>query len=452
MKEKPEIKDIINSVRWNEIREEAVELLRGLIKINTTNPPGNELEAAEYMRKYFSEFGINSEIIESEEKRASIIADLEGTNPNEKPLILLSHLDVVPADPQQWSVDPFSAEVKNGYIFGRGAIDCKGLAVVEAVASTLVKRMKIPLSRGIKYISVADEEMGGEKGAGYLVNEENIEGFCVINEGGTGAILNGRKIYLPCFGEKGPLWIKIKAKGKSGHASVPSKDNPNVILVNALSKILSTDLGKKLPENFLRTIKLYLNIMLLSPVISIIEKSDILKSALGKFLSLALTSKPKLSAMVSNTLNITIVKSGYKENVIPEEAEAILDIRILPGYDYYEIVEKLKKVVNDDRVSFEILAAYNPSESDPTSEIMQKIKQAVKAIYDYPFFPILSTGFTDSRFFRKKGIPSYGLLPFFLTDEELSTMHGIDERLSIENIEIGVKLILSIILHLCGYK
>ncbi|MCS7214226.1 MAG: M20/M25/M40 family metallo-hydrolase [Candidatus Calescibacterium sp.] len=445
-----DIKSIINSVRWNEIRDEAVEILRALIRIDTTNPPGNERPAAEYLKKYFSDYEIDSYIVESEQSRASIIADLENGR-KEKPLILLSHLDVVPADPKQWSVHPFSAEVKNGYIWGRGTIDCKGLAVVEAVAMTLVKRLKIPLRRPVKFISVADEEMGGEKGAGYIVREENIDGYCVINEGGTGAILGDKKVYLPCFGEKGPIWLKIKAKGRSGHASMPIEDNPNLILLRALYKITSSGLGKKFVENFVRSVKFYLakDIKPLEPVLSIVEKSEFLKTTIGNILYNILKRKPKLAAMLSNTVSVTMIKSGYKENVIPEEAEAILDIRILPGYDYYEVVEKLKKIVNDQRVSFEIISAYEPSESDPSSDVLKKIKDSVKLVYDYPFVPIISTGFTDSRFFRKKGIQSFGLLPFFLTEEEISTMHGVDERISIENMEIGTKLMLSTILNLC---
>lgn len=446
-----DIKDIINSVRWNELRDETVELLRNLIKIDTTNPPGNESPAAELLRRYFADFRIRTKIIESAQGRANIIAELDAASTNEKPVILLSHLDVVPADPKQWSVHPFSGELKNGYVWGRGAIDCKGLAAVEAVTTTLVKRMRIPLKRPITFISVADEEMGGEKGAGYLVREERVDGFCVVNEGGTGVILGNKHIYLPCFGEKGPIWLKIKTKGKAGHASIPSEDNPNLILINALHKITSSDLGKKLTGNFVRSIRFNLaeDKGPLKLILSIIERSETLKRLAGKALYLALKNKSKLSAMVSNTISITVMRSGYKENVIPEEAEAIVDIRILPEYDYYEIVEKIKNIVNDQRVSLEIISAYEPSESDPGSEVLRKIREAVKIIRNYPFFPIISTGFTDSRFFRKKGIQSYGIMPFFLTEEELATIHGVDERLSLENIENGLKIMLSIVLNLC---
>jgi acetylornithine deacetylase/succinyl-diaminopimelate desuccinylase-like protein len=210
-KKNKKIKSILDSVRWNEVKNEAIELLSNLIKIDTTNPPGNEKPAAELLEKYFQEFGIKTKIVESEKDRASIIAELEGEK-NSKPLILLSHLDVVPANPKEWSFPPFSGEIKNGYIWGRGAIDCKGLAVVEAVALSLLKRMGIRIQKGVKFISVADEEMGGEKGAKFVVEnfDEDINGFCVINEGGAGFIIKNRKIYMPCFGEKGPIWLKIQ--------------------------------------------------------------------------------------------------------------------------------------------------------------------------------------------------------------------------------------------------
>lgn len=449
------IKEIVNSVRWQEVKEEAVELLRKLIRIDTTNPPGNEKEAAELLSKYFSEYGIESQIVESEPQRSSVIANLEGKK-DLKPIILLSHLDVVPANPSEWRFPPFSGEVKDGYIWGRGAIDCKGLAVVEAVAMTLIKRSGIKPDRGIKFISVADEEMGGEKGAKYVVENLDIDGFGVLNEGGTGVVLGNRKIYMPCFGEKGPLWLKIKAKGKPGHASMPHKDNPNLILVQALYKILKSDLGKKLSDGFISSAKFYLldnkkSLSGLKLLLSLIEKSDFAKEILGKALSslFYMLNKNKLSAMFSNTLSVTIMKSGYKENVIPEEAEAILDIRILPGYDHDEIIERMRKIVDDPRVSFEIISVYEPSQSNPVSDFMILLKEATSAVFETAFFPILATGFTDSRFFRKKGIPAYGFLPFFLTDEDLSTMHGIDERISMENIELGLKLMLAIILHIC---
>ncbi len=450
------IKRILNSVRWNEVKDEAVELLSNLIKIDTTNPPGNEKPAAELLEKYFQEFGIKTKVVESEKDRASIIAEVEGEK-NGKSLILLSHLDVVPANPTEWSFPPFSGEIKNGYIWGRGAIDCKGLAVVEAVAMSLVKRMGIKIQKGVKFISVADEEMGGEKGAKFLVEnfDEDINGFCVINEGGAGFIIKNRKVYMPCFGEKGPIWLKIKAKGKPGHASMPHKDNPNLILIQALHKILQTDFGKKLTDNFIKSIEFYLigdnSRKFLKPTLKLIENSEKIKELLGKIIFLATSStQPKISAMFSNTLSITIMKSGYKENVIPEEAEAIIDMRLLPGYQYDEIIDKMIKVVDDPRVSFEILSVYEPSQSDPVSEIMMKIRESALYVFEAPFFPILATGFTDSRFFRKKGIPAYGFLPFFFTEEEISTMHGIDERISVDNIELGLKIMLSTILNLCA--
>ncbi len=447
------IKSLISSVRWDEVKDEAVSLLQKLIRIDTTNPPGNEKPAAELMQNYFADFGIKSKIVESEPGRASIIAEVQGEREDDKkPLILLSHLDVVPANPAEWTYHPFSGEVKDGYVWGRGAIDCKGLAVCEAVALALITRMKIPLERGVKFISVADEEMGGEKGAAYLIQTENIDGFGVVNEGGSGAILGGRRLYFPCFGEKGPLWLKVRAKGKAGHASMPHKDNPNTILIKSLYKILKSDLGKKLTDNFLVSFRTHLipgPAKGLSPLFSFLCRSEYAKGFLGRVLFQLSRVKPKLSAMFSNTVSITMINSGYKENVIPEEAEAVLDIRLLPSYDPFEIIEKMKKIIDDPRISFEIIAMYKSSESDPSSEFFMILKNAVRAVYEHTFVPVIAPGFTDSRYFREKGIPAYGLLPFFLTDEEISTMHGVNERVSLENLETGVKLMMSIIMHMC---
>ena len=447
-----EIGEISQSIRWDDIQSESADLLRQLIRIDTTNPPGNENEAARLLKSFFDNEGIPSEIVESQKNRANVIADIPGRE--ERTLILLSHTDVVPADPKKWSHKPFSGDADKEYIWGRGAIDCKGFAASGALVLALIKRLKIQLRNSIKFISTADEEMGGHFGAEYIVkNNINKNGknyIGLINEGGIGVILGGKKLFLPCFGEKGPLWLKIIAKGKPGHASMPHNDNPNLILLDTLRKVCHMKPERRIVPNLAKSLETYIpteikNGSLLKIAIKGIfllpNSHKILAEILDRILR-----KEKVKAMIKNTVCLTMIKSGYKENVIPEEAEATLDIRLLPGTSPYNFVEEIKKHLKDERIKVEIDKVYEPSESDPNSEFLMKIRNLTKKLYpDIPFIPTLATGFTDSRYFRAIGIQSYGFIPWFLTEEEISTIHGIDERISLQNLKEGIRTLFEIV-------
>jgi acetylornithine deacetylase/succinyl-diaminopimelate desuccinylase-like protein len=444
------------SIRWDDVRDEAAELLSELIKINTTNPPGNETEAADFLKNFFESEGIYPEVIESEEGRGSIIARLDATDRiDRKPLIFLSHLDVVPANPSEWTRHPFSGDISGGYVWGRGAIDCKGLAVCQALTLALLKRLKIPLKKSVFFISTADEEMGGEKGVGYILSSREMEGEAVLNEGGFGVKLGGRKIFLPTFGEKGPMWLKVKAKGKSGHASVPHKDNPNLLLINVLKKILSTYQQYKITPYLAKSLSIHIPeevggrvgriIKALFEASSKIPSND---KVLG-FL-VGVLANEKVKAMLRNTISLTVMKGGYKENVIPGEAEAVLDVRLLPGEDPYNFVENLKRNARVDQFEIEIAQMYHASQSPPDSPFIMRLKDVVKKNLNVPFVPILATGFTDSRYFRDIGIQSYGFMPCVFTEDELGTIHGVNERISLENIKMGIKILFELAIDMCA--
>ncbi len=426
-------------INWNEVRDEAAHLLSDYIKFNTTNPPGNEREAAEFIAEILKKNGLNPEVFISEGKRANLLCRLEGAG-KEKPLVLLSHIDVVGAEEKEWSIPPFSGTIKDNYVWGRGAIDCKGLGVMELMALLLLKRNNITPRRDIILVAVADEEAGGESGAKWVVNNlwDKIEAEYVLNEGGVGISgMFGTDLMLPCFGEKGPLWLRLKARGEAGHGSIPTAENANNKLIRALERIVNYESPIiLLPEikGFLRNI-----ISKKGLIFSIIAPLIINSFVLHLFRS-KLKSAKKINAVLRNTISITELKAGYKENVIPSESEAILDCRLLPGQSVKDFVDELKGVIKDKDIEIEVIQQHAPSHSSPDTPMLQRLREIVEKNHPGILFnPYIAPGFTDSRFFREKGAIAYGLMPCLFTQEEIDTIHGVDERISLKSLEDGIK-------------
>ncbi len=432
----------MNEKEWNEIKEEAIEVLSKFIQFNTTNPPGNEFPACEFLGSILKRENIEFKIEKTAENRANLYAEISG---GKDPLvILLNHIDVVQADPKEWSVGPFSGVFKDSYIWGRGALDCKGLGIMELFAFILLKR-KGNLKRNIIFCATADEEMGGRFGA-YIAAErlsQRLKNAFVPNEGGLGIkrMLFGKNLYSPDFGEKGPVWIELVATGKAGHGSMPHPDNANLKLINAVEEILKSKKEMKvIPEirsalNFLKKesgrVKFFPFVFRLLP-------KFLLKKALSK--------NYRLSAMFHNTFALTILNGGYKENVIPGSSRAVIDIRLLPGESPDKVIEEIKKKVEKYGVSVNVLAKEMPSLSDPQTKYMECIREVIKRKYpDALFLPLLVPGFTDSRFFRAKGAIAYGFIPCTFEQEEIDRVHGVNERISEESLLEGIKNIYEIV-------
>ncbi|MGB9736577.1 MAG: M20/M25/M40 family metallo-hydrolase [bacterium] len=432
----------MEQINWDDIVKEASIVLSEYIKINTTNPPGNERIASEFLADVLRKEGFEPEILSFNDKRASIVCRLAGKTSNEKPLLLLNHIDVVGANAQDWDVDPFSGLIKDGYVWGRGAVDCKGFGIMELMALIVLKRTKTIPKRDIVFLAVADEEAGGEAGAGWVVENhwDKVKAGYVLNEGGMGIKdMHGKDIMMPCFGEKGPLWIKIKAKGESGHGSIPTPENPNNKLIFALDRIAK-----------------YETDIILLPEIKdmLIEVSKEIKFPIAFMMPLLLNNHflnfnivrkrlkriKEINAILRNTISITNLRSGFKENVIPSEAEAILDCRLLPGQDKDAFLKKLRKIIDNKDIILEIIQFHQPSYSNSRDKFMEVIKNVVSKNHQgIPFYPVLSSGFTDSRFFREKGAVAYGFIPCLFTQEEINTMHGVNERISLKCLGEGIK-------------
>ncbi len=436
-------------INWERVNNEVRDLLIDLIKINTTNPPGNELEAAKYLQEVFEKEGIAAKIYESAPGRGNLVARIPGSG-RARPLVLTAHLDVVAAKPAQWSHPPFAAEIADGYLWGRGAIDMKGMLAMEVLALLLLKRGGHTPGREIILVAAADEEAGSNYGVEWLL-EQDIPGLkeaeYILNEGGEGKIDNSVPVYACQNGEKGVLWVKMKVHGVPGHASMSSKDNAIIRMATLLNRI-----GRYKPVITLsETTRKFLVKMAKAKGLRLSEDSANLDYSLQLFASRHFKNERSVQAMLYNTISPTILKAGEKVNVLPELCEATLDCRLVPGETPEGFSEKLKDLVNDSSVEWEILQTAEPTESPVNTELFSVIQRTVQRINPKAIaVPYLSPGGTDSRYFRKRGITAYGFFPIILSESELQRMHGIDERISLENLEQGTKILYETVKEIAG--
>jgi acetylornithine deacetylase/succinyl-diaminopimelate desuccinylase-like protein len=433
---------------WSRVRREAAELLSGYVQIDTTNPPGNELLGAEYLKAFFDAEAIPSEIYLAAPRRGHIVARLAATQSGDaRPILLLSHIDVVPADPTAWSFPPFSGAIRDGAVYGRGTLDDKGHGVVFAVALALLKQQQVPRSRDLVFCATADEEVGGPDGAAWMVQHhwEALGPPSVVwNEGGASAstgILDGRVLNGIAATEKREVWLRLVTEGEGGHGSQPVANGANDRLIAALARIGAY----QTPLHITPTVAEQFRRMSegtgfpLSFAFRHLGNPLVLWVASGR-----LTADRLGNALVRDTISLTGLRSGLKHNVIPRSASANLDIRLLPDTDAESFLGTLKQVIGDDSVRFENDAGTIP-EIIPASPWDQELFQAIEKEMEQELpgsitVPLLTVGGTDSRLFRKRGVPAYGYIPTLNTPEITSSIHGRDERIPLEELERAIRV------------
>ncbi len=423
---------------------EATDILVRLVRFNTTNPPGNETPAAKFIAELLEKEGIKAQVLESEPGRGNVVARLEGSG-EKGPLLLLSHLDVVPAEKEKWKFDPFEGKIHDGFVWGRGTLDTKELTAVQIVTLLTLKREGIKLKRDVILAATADEEMGGEKGIGWLLDKhpELLKCEYALNEGGgIGVRVNGRTIFLIQTAEKGILWLRLKAKGKPGHASTPPATTAVTKLIEALNGITH----HRSPLRLTRTVREFLNRM------ASVQKAPaglairMLKCPIwSRAILKALQKKDQqlaglLNAMLHNTASVTILRAGEKTNVIPSEAEAQVDCRLLPGQTKEDMLRELRPYL--EGIEVEVVKQSKPWESDyrsPLYETISKVlSEEVKGSQPLPF---MLTGSTDGRYLVERGVKVYGFFPVLQDTDEpiLQLVHGHNERISLKNIAFAVR-------------
>lgn len=436
-------------VDWTKARDEAVQLLQELIRIDTTNPPGNERAAALHLQKLLESEGIETRVLDVAPGRANLYARIKGDG-SRRPLILLSHTDVVMAETQRWTVPPFSGELRDGFVYGRGAIDMKGTATVHAMLMRLIKRLNVPLKRNLILLAVADEEAGGT-GARSIVEKhpELIRGAeFLLNEGDVVYVKDGKvQQYGVDVMEKAALWLKIIAKGPTGHGSIPIANSSVDRLLRALERLRRWETPIQVSPAVAESYRMKAQ-----------QQTDpVLKSAYANLeralrnpaLRKKLLSDSTLNAEVRNTFTITGLQGSDKVNVIPGVAWAQIDARLLPGETPAGFIATLRRVLNDPALEIETLESSTPTGSSADTALMDAIRKvAARRDPGVPVIPTMLTSSTDSSTFRSAGITAYGFEPFKLDDEELSRSHGDDERVSVENLGFALQFLYEVILEL----
>jgi acetylornithine deacetylase/succinyl-diaminopimelate desuccinylase-like protein len=431
---------------WDQLLKEAIHHLQEYIRINTVNPPGNEVEGARFFKNIFDAESIPCQIFEPSPGRGNLLATLKGSG-KKRPILLLSHIDVVPVEKERWTVDPFAGIIQDGYLYGRGAIDDKSMGIMEMMALLILKREKIRLERDILFFATADEETGGRWGVQWAVENVSplMESEYALNEGGY-VILNETGApdrYEISSGQKVVFQLQLKARGTSGHGSMPHPDNPNVKLIHGLEAVTKWET----PYNILPMVKEYF--LRMAPKQPPDERKffeDIEKGLSDPSFSARLTSNPIYNAMVRDTISLTILQGGSKANVIPSESNATLDCRLIPGSSKKNFLKEIKRRLGE---GIEVKGSMegNPVSPSPfDTDLFQAIQKfARENDPDCPVVPLLLPGATDSRFLRERGMTTYDFCPFRMPEKEIFRVHGNDERIALENLRFGMKMLVEII-------
>jgi len=438
---------------WDALLKEATQYLQDYIRIETVNPPGNETEGARFLKKILDRESIPCEIFEPAPGKGSLLATLKG-NGRKRPILLLSHIDVVPAEKEKWEVDPFSATIKDGYLYGRGTLDDKGMGIVTLMATLILKRESVPLNRDVIFMAAADEETGGQGGIQWAVDAVPILRECeyALNEGGHVMLRSDGTAdrYEVSSGQKLLFQLRLKARGTSGHASLPTADNPNMKLLHALEALTSWET----PFQILPMVnEFYRKLAPQQPPQDRKFYEDIEKGLQDPSFSKRFLSDPVQNAMVRDTLCLTVLQAGTKVNVIPSESTALVDCRLIPGSSKEAFLKEVKKRVGE-KIEVEVMSESISLPPSPFGTDLYRAIENFAARNDpgCPVVPKLLSGATDARFLREKGIIAYDFSPFRVIETDLLRMHGNNERIALENLKFGMRMLTEVLREVATEK
>ena len=447
--------DPLADLDWEAAGLETAELLSTYLQLDTVNPPGNESLGAELLGRVLEAEGIAYEVHEFAPGRGSLVARIEG-NGEAPPLCLLSHIDVATAEPERWPEGrgPLSGTIDEaGRIWGRGALDMKGMGALELMTLVQVQRLGIPQDRDLVLLAVADEEIDNQ-GMSLLVDEHWDALGCghVINEGGIGLedlLFDGQTVFAISVGEKGVLWLRMTAHGEPGHGSTPLPGEAPDVLVQALAKLRTWD-----PEPQVHP-ALFELLATASAGASGLERFVLTRPALaGPIVARQLMAEPLTRAGITDTVHITGLEGANAPNVVPSQASALLDCRLLPGTEPEELLARIEALVDDPRITFEVLSAKAATVSEwQGDEVYDALVHQVTAGRDDAVAgPVISVGYTDSIAVRPLGARAYGLVPFEVSGEEAATMHGDGEYVTVENVTRGLEVLLRVVVEVAGQE
>ena len=420
-----------------------------MIRFDTTNPPGNELPLAEHIVGVLEKEAIRTKLLVPAPGRAAVIARLHG-NGSKRPVMMLAHMDVVGVEREQWSCDPFGGIIRDGYLYGRGAIDDKGMLAANLMAMLTLKRRVvdagIDLDRDVVFLATSDEETGGAHGMRWLVQEHRdlLDVEFAINEGGRTRIIEGGKRYLAIqTAEKISHMVTVTARGPAGHSAIPLEGNAIFHLGRALAKLGDY----REPVTLTTTTRRFFS--LLSDMWPVEDEGRAMRALVSddpeesRRGEAVLSRIPVLNAVMRNGISATTLAGGVAGNVIPAEASAVLNVRTIPGNNVEDVVERMRACVPAPNITFAIAAHSDEAPaSDPDSPMFTAIADSARELDpELTIVPYLSTGGTDSSHLRRIGINAYGILPFPMEQPDEERMHGHDERIPVRSLHFGTRLI-----------
>lgn len=430
----------------------AADILGEAIRHRTVNPPGDEAPLANYFVALFKRAGVEAAVIDtptdsSKVGRAAAWAMVRGTG-ERPPLVLLSHLDTVPADPDQWHDDPFAGVQRDGNVIGRGAQDAKGVAVIQLLALLELSRRDRPLARDVIFLATPDEESGGTRGAGWLAREHRglLRGarFLLTEGGGVVQGPRGAPTWQVAVTEKSPCWLRIVASGPPGHSSSPTGSDAVPRLLDALAAFRQIDHGVHVVSSVQRMFAA------LAPAAPPRDRRNFadLRRALDRdpAFRARFLAEPAYAALVRTTTSLTVLQGGARTNVMPAQAIAHVDARLLPGSSCSNFTTRVRRRVGAPGVSIETLLSFPSVASPLDSPLYRAIAQVAETTDSGAIVvPRVNAGFTDAHWFRELGMQAYGFVPRWHELGESRGVHGPNERISIENLERGVGTLIEII-------
>ncbi|MEQ1945703.1 MAG: M20/M25/M40 family metallo-hydrolase [Bryobacteraceae bacterium] len=433
--------------------DRARQYLVDLVRLDTSNPPGNESRVAEYLKAEADANGIPNELLGADPKRLNFVARLKGSG-KYRPLLLMAHTDVVPADRSQWSVDPFSGEFRNGFIYGRGVWDDKGLLAAQLAVIVEIKRRNIRLDRDIILLAEADEE-DNATGIQWMLQRYpgKIDAEFALGEGGS--IIESKdstKIFRIQINQKVPVRLLLSARGTAGHGAIPRADNPIIRISRAVVKLTEADQPARLGmtmRRYLRELAKLPDYSWLVPIMPRLENPTTLQAAANQIRA----HDNELDSLLRTTISPTVVRAGGKNNVIPNAAEALVDVHRLPGESPEEVMDRIRQIISDPAIEVSIAPGTQSPGADPSplgTTLYRAMERAIDHAHPHDVaVPYIGRVGTDAAYLRARGIPVYGA-PIFIRDPESNRGHTNDERITPKNLNEGAGLLWQVVLETAG--